>query len=96
MFSFFQMKKQESGLIAQTFTEADGTVVVNVVNQTCPGYLLSINKAIEKYPVGTRFTLKITYPPCGEDVESYCRQKNIEFLGMEINNEGIYLIQIRK
>jgi len=96
MFNFFQFSRKESGLTARIEEETDGTVVVNVQNQTCPGYLLSINKAIEKYPKGTNFTLKITYPPCGEDVESYCRQKNLEFLGMETNSEGIFIIRIRK
>ena len=96
MFSFFKKYKTESGIKASIVLEKNGIVVVNVENQTCPGYLLSINKAIDKFPKGTNFKLKITYPPCGEDVESYCRQKNIEFLGMETNNEGIYLIQIRK
>ena len=95
MFGFLNFGNKSSAIQA-IIEERDGAVIVNVENQTCPGYLLSINKAIEKYPKGTNFTLKITYPPCGEDVESYCRQKKLEFLGMDTSQEGIYLIRIKK
>lgn len=60
MFLFFKNFKAESGIKANVITEENGTVIVDVRNQTCPGYLPAINKAIEKYPIGTKFKLQIT------------------------------------
>lgn len=60
MFLFFKNFKSESGIKANVIVGENDMIVVGVRNQTCPEYLLAINKAIENYPIGTRFKLQIT------------------------------------
>lgn len=62
---------------------ADGDVIIDVRGQTCPGYLLAINRAVEKLPPATRARLWITYPPCGEDVQAWCDARGLVLEGME-------------
>jgi len=44
----------------------NGTAIIDVRGQTCPGYLLAINKAVERLEPDTAAKLLITYPPCGK------------------------------
>ncbi len=57
--------------------DESGTALIDVRGQTCPGYLLSINLAVNKLPVGSQAKLLITYPPCGEDVKAWARERSI-------------------
>jgi len=75
--------------------DENGVVNVDVRGQTCPGYLLSINKAAGTLESGDKARLIITYPPCGDDVKTWCREKNIEFLGIN-QEDGAWYIDIQK
>ena len=72
-----------------------GEYIVDVRGQTCPGYLLSINREVDAIEAGARVTLLISYPPCGDDVRVWCAEKGHVFLGLE-QRDGNYLVSIRK
>lgn len=79
-------------------TAADANVRLRRFNQRgqiCPGYLLAINKAVAQLAPGTPARLLISYPPCGEDVVHWCREREIEYLGTSSEN-GLWTIRIRK
>lgn len=80
---------------ANSVTMEDGTAVIDVRGQTCPGYLLAINKAVETLDADTPARLLITYPPCGEDVKAWAKERHIEYLGME-QQTNMWVIHIRK
>lgn len=79
----FQKKYLQSGVEAVSVEIIDDLAVIDVRGQTCPGYLLSINKAVEKLENGMSAKLLITYPPCGNDVKAWCKEKNHEYIGMK-------------
>ena len=91
------MKKSQRppGIRANSVTLADNVATVDVRGQTCPGYLLAINKAVGALPPGTTARLLISYPPCGDDVRTWCRLKDIEFVGITIS-DGLWVIEVRK
>ena len=89
------MKQQSSGIKAKVITLGEGLVSIDVRGQTCPGYLLAINKAVSDLPTGTAAKLMITYPPCGEDVKAWAKERNIEYQGME-QEKDMWVIHIRK
>ena len=91
----FNRKSTSSGINASSINIVDGVAEIDVRGQTCPGYLLAINKAVESLENGTTAKLLITYPPCGEDVHAWCREKNIEYLGIS-ESEGMWVIRIKK
>lgn len=93
---FFKKKQSPKPEIkANSVTIEGGQAVIDVRGQTCPGYLLAINKAVDPLVPGTEAKLLITYPPCGDDVGSWCREKDISFLGMT-QQDGLWTITIRK
>ncbi len=65
---------------AQVTWRDDGVAVIDVRGQTCPGYLLAIHRAVEALPPDTEAELVISYPPCGSDVQAWCRERGIRFL----------------
>jgi len=69
--------------------------VVDVRGQTCPGYLLAIDRAVAALPQGTRVELLISYPPCGADVRTWCRERRIRFQGLSPQGNH-WRIHIRK
>ncbi len=73
----------------------DDVAIIDVRGQTCPGYLLAINRAVDRLEPDTEAELLITYPPCGDDVQAWCKEKGIAFLGIEIG-EQLWRIRIRK
>jgi TusA-related sulfurtransferase len=89
----FRKHTTTSSIKANTVTLTDGEAVVDVRGQTCPGYLLAINKAVEQLSQGMIANLLITYPPCGEDVKAWCRE--IQYLGIS-QEEGMWVIRIKK
>lgn len=91
----FNKKVEKSGIEANSVIVVDGVVEIDVRGQTCPGYLLAINKAVEALDDGTNAKLIITYPPCGEDVKAWCKEKKIEFIGLT-QGDGMWVIDIKK
>ncbi len=61
----------------------DGSWIVDVRGQTCPGYLLDINRHVTAIGPGARIRLLVDYPPCGEDVRAWCAEKGYAFKGIE-------------
>ncbi|MHB1942195.1 MAG: sulfurtransferase TusA family protein [Acidiferrobacteraceae bacterium] len=90
-------KKVDSGptLRATSVTIENGTATIDVTGQTCPGYLLAINKAFDALDAGTTARLVTTYSPCGDDVEAYCKARGFEYLGAS-ESQGAWVIRIRK
>lgn len=91
----FNNKTIKSGINANSVKVVNGVTEIDVRGQTCPGYLLAINKAVEGLDRGTEAKLLITYPPCGEDVKAWCREKKVEYLGLTEGN-GMWIIRIKK
>jgi len=90
----FRRKPVARTIRAETCWE-DGVAVIDVRGQTCPGYLLAIDRAVGALPSGTEAKLLISYPPCGEDVKAWCRERNIRFLD-SMPADGFWTIRIRK
>ncbi len=72
-----------------------GRAIIDVRGQTCPGYLLAIDHAVGELPAGSEAELLISYPPCGDDVKAWCKEKGITFLEL-VPDQGIWRIRIRK
>lgn len=72
----------------------DDIAIIDVRGQTCPGYLLAINKAVGELNPKTKAKLLMTYPPCIADVKSWCKSKGIDYLSLEKTDKAwIALIQ---
>ena len=71
-----------------------GGWIVDVRGQTCPGYLLEIDRAVARIGAGARISLLISYPPCGDDVRVWCEQKGHALHGIERTAEGHFSIAI--
>jgi len=94
--SFARKPKEPSRIRANSVVmRDDGVATIDVRGQTCPGYLLAINKAVEALPSGTTAQLLISYPPCGDDVGAWCKARSIEHLGTS-PRDGIWVIEVRK
>ena len=63
--------------------EQDGLTCIDMRGQTCPGYLLAINRETDKLPPTTEVALLITYPPCGDDIRAWCKGKDRQYQGVE-------------
>jgi TusA-related sulfurtransferase len=76
----------------------NGEWIVDVRGQTCPGYLLEINRHVSALDAGQAVILRVSYPPCGEDVRAWCERKEYAFKGVERaggkNEDGYYEITI--
>jgi TusA-related sulfurtransferase len=72
-------KQTEHRTLGARVYQHQGRTVVNVEGQTCPGYLLSINRAVDPLPKGTPVTITTSYAPCGADVEAWCREKGFTY-----------------
>ena len=81
-------RKPRQSSIGAKVSQRDGEVIVDVRGQTCPGYLLSINKAVATLPAHSRVTILTTYAPCGSDVEAWCREKEYRFRDLVEGSEG--------
>ncbi len=92
---FSRRSRERPQLQANSVVMQDGVAMIDVRGQTCPGYLLAINKAVDALPFGTTAKLMISYPPCGDDVGAWCKARSIEYVGMD-RAEGMWLIEIRK
>lgn len=95
MWPFTGKPIEKSGIKANSVVMENGVATIDVRGQTCPGYLLAINKAVEVLSEGTNAKLVIGYPPCGDDVGAWCKAREIEYLGIS-QSEGVWVIEIRK
>ena len=68
--------------------------IVDVRGQTCPGYLLEIDRAVADIGGGANIRLLISYPPCGDDVRVWCEQKGHALHGIERTPAGHFSIAI--
>ena len=91
----FNKKVTTSRINASSITVVDGVTEIDVRGQTCPGYLLAINKAVETLEKGAEAKLLITYPPCGDDVKAWCNEREIEYQGIS-EGDGMWVIKIKK
>ena len=73
--------------------EGDGWII-DVRGQTCPGYLLEIDRAVAEIGAGQDIRLLISYPPCGDDVRVWCEQKGHALHGIERAPEGHFSISV--
>lgn len=92
----FGKKKSPSLVTANSVVIENGEALIDVRGQTCPGYLLAINKAVEQLADNTKANLLITYPPCGEDVKAWCKEKNVEYIDLYQQADETWIIQIKK
>ncbi len=92
----FSHKSSDRKSVRPTSVVARGNeVTIDVSGQTCPGYLLAINHAVDPLPRGTRIRLLITYPPCGDDVGTWCDAKGIDLTGIS-REDGMWVIALFK
>lgn len=91
----FNKTIKKSSIQANSINIVDGVYEIDVRGQTCPGYLLAINNAVEALDFDTKARLLITYPPCGEDVKAWCKEKKIDYLSL-VQGEGMWIITIKK
>jgi len=88
-------KTKPTGIQANNIQYKNNKAVVDVRGQTCPGYLLAINKAVTAIEPETEIDLLISYPPCGEDVKAWCKEREIKFLSVDKEEER-WVIRIKK
>lgn len=79
----FNRKIPHKTIFADITNNNDGSVNIDVRGQTCPGYLLSINKAMDSLEFGKKAYLITTYAPCGDDVNAWCNEKGYVYDGIE-------------
>ncbi len=95
--SRFFNKPKPAGIQANSIQYKDNKAIVDVRGQTCPGYLLAINKAVEAIQSGIEIDLLISYPPCGDDVKAWCKERGIKFLSLDEEPENKrWAIRIKK
>lgn len=96
MFGFFRKNKSKNKV--KTFhaevSSKDGMTFVDVQGQNCPGFLLSINKALDALPPGTQTSLVTSYLASEEDIMAWAHQKGHTYCGSE-NKEGVFHISVR-
>ena len=80
---------------AQVRHHLDGSVSVDVRGQTCPGYLLSINKAMDALDKDTRAYLLTSYSPCGDDVKAWCNERGYTYEGI-VEEAGLWKVVVVK
>ncbi len=68
--------------------------VIDVRGQTCPGYLLEIDRAVARIGPGERVELRISYPPCADDVRVWCAEKGHALHGIDAVEGGWFSIMI--
>ncbi|HEB58884.1 MAG TPA: sulfurtransferase TusA family protein [Gammaproteobacteria bacterium] len=95
MWPFTRKTTTGGGIRANTVFFEDGVANIDVRGQTCPGYLLAINRAVDTLAPGTHARLLITYPPCGDDVRAWCRERHIRYHGIT-HEQDMWVIRIEK
>lgn len=95
MWPFRKKQIRDTAIKANSVEIHDGLAVIDVVGQTCPGYLLAINKALDSLEDGMAARLVTTYSPCGDDIEAYCKARGFQYLGAS-QSDGAWVIELRK
>ena len=91
----FRKKTIAKTIKGTSIETVDGVLTIDVRGQTCPGYLLAINREIEKLERGSDVELLITYAPCHDDVKAWCKERNIEFINI-VEKDGFWIITVGK
>jgi TusA-related sulfurtransferase len=91
----FNNREPYRTIVADISTNEDGSINVDVRGQTCPGYLLSINKAMDQLEKGARARLLTTYAPCGDDVKTWCDKKGYTCESI-VQEAGMWKIAVTK
>lgn len=88
-------RRQAPTIRAEVSRLPGGGTAIDVRGQTCPGYLLAINRAMDALATGTEAHLLVSYPPCGDDVKAWADEKGYAFLGVT-QADGSWYIRVRK
>ena len=72
----------------------DNEVLIDVSGQTCPGYLLNINKKVKTLTSGTIVRILTTYIPCENDLKAWCKFNNFKFIDLT-KNQGKYEVIVK-
>jgi TusA-related sulfurtransferase len=91
----FNRKMPANSISANVHTDGDGVVHIDVRGQTCPGYLLAINRAMDRLAPGSETRILTTYAPCDGDVRAWCREKGHAFEGL-FDTAGGWVVAVRK
>lgn len=91
----FRKKEPYKTIFADITINIDGSVNIDVRGQTCPGYLLSINKAMDSLENGKKAFLITTYAPCGDDVKAWCNERGYTYDGI-VQENNIWKIAVVK
>ena len=95
MWLFTKTQPKIAEIKANSVVIENGVATIDVRGQTCPGYLLAINKAVDGLPADTPLArLIISYAPCGNDVRAWCKARAIEYRGIS-QKDGTWTIEIR-
>ena len=78
----FRKNTSRKTIFADVTDNTDGSVDIDVRDQTCPGYLLAINKAMDTLDAGKKAFLITTYAPVGDDVKAWCNEKGYTYAGI--------------
>lgn len=70
-------------------------IEIDVRGQTCPGYLLSIHRRMAAVPAGARVLLRISYPPCADDVRVWCEANGHTLESVRVE-DGEWCITVRR
>lgn len=88
-------RQQAPTIHSEVSQRPDGATAIDVRGQTCPGYLLAINRAMDALATGTEAHLLVDYPPCGDDVKAWADERGYAFLGVT-QADGVWHIRVRK
>ena len=95
MLGFGKGRKRQVGVSPNEVLDSANGKVVDVRGQTCPGYLLAINRAMETFAAGTSVELWITYPACGDDVHAWASSRGHTLHGIDYENDR-YVIRLTR
>ena len=95
MFGWRKERARSKGVSPNAVLDMDGGKIVDVRGQTCPGYLLAINRAMETFSPGTVVHLWITYPACGDDVQAWADSRGHTLHGIT-HEDGRYVIRLTR
>lgn len=76
-------------------SEVNGVAHIDVRGQSCPNYLISIDRAFASLPPGIEVKLFLTYGPGDQDVRMWCKTKKINILSME-EEKGTWTFLLKK
>lgn len=90
IFSSKQTQKTIGAVVRKTNTKE---YEIDVRGQTCPGYLLSIDREVSKLKKSDNVFLLVSYLPCEDDVKVWCEEKGHKYVS-SIRHELDFRIHI--